>query len=710
MVPDWKNADLDKLANNLAQIDWTYELEGMTGLTCWDFLKSKINDETDRCVPKKLRRVSSRPLWMNKNIMRLIRKKKRIWKWYTSSYYCRHDYHEYLAYKQIQSEVRKAVRNAKRNFERKLAREANKNNTKPFYSYMKKRTCNKVGVGPLKNSSGQLVTDDEKMAEMLNEFFCSVFTREDCSRVPEAEQLFEGEEPLESIEFSVEAVRKKLQQLRPNSAPGPDRLWPRVLQGLSGVISLPLAIVYTRCLADGSVPADWRVANVTPIFKKGSKGVTGNYRPVSLTCVLCKVMEGILRDAIVNHLESYNLLRSSQHGFMAGKSTLSNLLEYLEELTSLVDQGHSVDVIYLDFAKAFDKVPHLRLIRKCEGLGIQGKILLWIQNWLSDRKQRVILNGMSSSWGDVLSGVPQGSVLGPTLFLIFINDIDCAVEVTRGLIKKFADDTKCYMVVDSEEEKERFQAMLDGLSTWSIEWQMSFNMDKCHVMHLGRKNMNHTYDWGGGQLEVTDSEKDVGVMISNTLKPSLQCASAAKKANQVLGQISRAISFRDKYTFCKLYKVYVRPHLQYCSSAWSPYTVADNEILENVQRRAVNMITNLTGTYEQKLATLGMYTLEESRIRGDMIEMYKLMSGKSKCEASKFFKLMPAREGASSTRSNTGYLNVEEPPLAKSDMRRNFFSYRCPRVWNSLPDAIKQVGTVNSFKAAYDAHVAESRV
>ena len=189
-----------------------------------------------------------------------------------------------------------------------------------------------------------------------------------------------------------------------------------------------------------------------------------------------------------------------------------------------------------------------------------------------------------------------------------------------------------------------------------------------------------------------------------------QCAKGAKKANQVLGQISRAISFRDKYTFCKLYKVYVRPHLQYCSSAWSPYTVADNEILENVQRRAVNMITNLTGTYEQKLATLGIYTLEESRIRGDMIEMYKLMSGKSKCEASKFFKLMPAREGARSTQSNTGYLNVEEPHLAKSDMRRNLLFYRCPRVWNSLPDAIKQVGTVNSFKAAYDAHVAESRV
>ena len=444
---------------------------------------------------------------------------------------------------------------------------------------------------------------------------------------------------------------------------------------------------------------------MTPIFKKGSKGSPGNYRPVSLTCVLCKVMKSILRDAIVQHLEQYSLLRKSQHGFMAGKSTLSNLLEYLEDLTRLVDEGHAVDIVYLDFAKAFDKVPHMRLMRKCEGLGIQGDILRWVQEWLTDRKQRVVLNGKCSKWGDVLSGVPQGSVLGPTLFLIFINDIDIASDVTGAFIKKFADDTKCYQVVKTQEDREKFQAMLDNLAKWSSDWQMLFNVDKCHVLHIGKKNPEFEYNWGAGQLEVTEEEKDVGVMIAKSLKPSLQSARAAMKANQVLGQMSRGITYRDKYTFTRLYKVYVRPHLQYCSSAWSPYTVADKELLENVQRRAVRMISNLQGSYEQKLRVLGLTTLEENRVRGDMVEMYKMMTGKGKVDFRDWFQLAPSREGAGNTRGSTGYLNVMVSPQSNSEVRRNFFSHRCPRLWNSLPDSVKMVNTVDGFKAAYDDHV-----
>ena len=300
---------------------------------------------------------------------------------------------------------------------------------------------------------------------------------------------------------------------------------------------------------------------------------------------------------------------------------MTNLLEYLEELSSLVDKGHAVDIVYLDFSKAFDKVPHQRLLLKCQGLGIRGNVLAWIADWLVDRKQRVVLNGQASEWGKVISGVPQGSVLGPTLFLIFINDIDIAVEATGAILKKFADDTKCYMVVETEEDKARFQTMLSSLMRWSEKWQMLFNMDKCHVLHAGRHNPQYDYVWGGGWLEVAKAEKDVGVMIAIDRKPSVQCARVAKKANMVLGQLARSVSYRDRVTFVRLYQVFVLPHLCYCAPAWSPYTRADMELLEKVQKRAVMMVTNIKGDYLERLAILGMRKLEDRRIRGDLIEL-----------------------------------------------------------------------------------------
>ena len=168
--------------------------------------------------------------------------------------------------------------------------------------------------------------------------------------------------------------------------------------------------------------------------------------------------------------------------------------------------------------------------------------------------------------------------------------------------------------------------------------------------------------------------------------------------------MSRAVTYRDKYTFSRLYKVYVRPHLQYCSSAWSPYTVADKELLEKVQYRAVKMISNISGTYEQKLKQLGLTTLEENRQRGDMVEMFKLMTGRTKVDYTQWFTLSTVRQGAGSIRANSGYLNVELPDRASTAVRRNFFSHRCPPVWNSLPDNVKMASTVNSFKAAYDDH------
>ena len=215
-------------------------------------------------------------------------------------------------------------------------------------------------MGPLKDENGAIKTDDESMVDILNSFFSSVFTREDLSDPPQPRASFEGEVPLTSIHITPEKVTEKLGKLRPGSAPGSDKIYPRILNTLKEELSIPLAIIFNKSLTEGVVPIDWKVANVTPIFKKGSKTEPGNYRPVSLTSVVCRVMESLLRDSIVSHLTLHSLINKTQHGFVPNRSCLTNLLEYLEKMTDLIDQGHSVDIFYLDFAKAFDKVPHVQ--------------------------------------------------------------------------------------------------------------------------------------------------------------------------------------------------------------------------------------------------------------------------------------------------------------------------------------------------------------
>ena len=220
------------------------------------------------------------------------------------------------------------------------------------------------------------------------------------------------------------------------------------------------------------------------------------------------------------------------------------------------------------------------------------------------------------------------------------------------------------------------------------------------------KYMRHEYKLGSRTLEASKWKKDVGVIINDDLKPSLQCARAAAKANQVLGQIARGVSYRDKETMLRLYKTYVRPHLEYCQAAWSPWLLGDQKILEQVQQRAVKLMTNLRSkTYEGKLKELGLTTLLERRKRGDMITMFRIMTGKDKVDPSLWFRMPIPRGGAASTRQNTGFLNVEKPLRSNWELRRNQFSQRVVDDWNLLPDWVKQATSVNSFKNNIDRHL-----
>ena len=443
------------------------------------------------------------------------------------------------------------------------------------------------------------------------------------------------------------------------------------------------------------MPEDWKKAKVIPIFKKGAKGKAENHRPVSLTCTVCKLMEGVIREKITDHLNFNSLLNKSQHGFIQNRSCQTNLLEFMDFITEKVDNGESVDIVYLDYSKAFDKISHKKLITKLKAHGISGKVADWIQEWLRGRTQYVVINGSKSGVIYVISGVPQGSVLGPILFLIYINDIDDVAKKLE-ILKKFADDTKGAKVIKDQTDHNDMQLSLVELSKWSKKWSMDFNIKKCKIMHVGRNNPKYKYNIDGVDLTVVEAERDVGVCITDNLKPSKHCQESVGKARGVLGKITRCFHYRDREVFLRLYKQYVRPHLEFSSSVWSPWTNADINALEDVQMKAVRMISGLrSNEYEGKLAELKLWSLAKRREMFDLVQMYKIAYniGDVKCNIT-FQRDLQRRN---MTRNQNDSLNLVKKN-ARLDCRKNFFTNRIVNAWNLVPSNIKQSSTVKIFK------------
>ena len=382
------------------------------------------------------------------------------------------------------------------------------------------------------------------------------------------------------------------------------------------------------------------------------------------------------------------------------------MLETADFLTYCVSRKLPIDVILLDFAKAFDKVPHKRLLLKLEAYGIEGKVLNWIKAFLSNRTQRVMLGDILSDWEKVTSGVPQGSVLGPLLFIIFINDLPDILSSSTNC-KMYADDTKLLSVVNTEADRLRLQADLDSIVNWTRTWLMELNVKKCKVMHINESNLEPSSyfmdeisinsDTNRLVLETSLSERDLGVQVSANLKYEDQVRIVANKANEMLGILKHTFVSRETQLWKKLYTTYIRPHLEFAIAAWNPHLEKDILLLENVQRRATKVPQEMKSfEYETRCSKLGITTLRERRVRGDLIQKFKFEKGLEVIDWYKQPLSIPPRAG----HRTRFHREIDNNCL----VRFNFFNNRIVSAWNALPDDVVESDGINAFKANLDKH------
>jgi hypothetical protein len=689
----WK-ADLQSMRTHLQRFDLLSLLDDNIEQS-WNNFKNLLSTLIELYCPLLPARSSTKPKWMNRHIRTKLNQKARAWRLARTTLL---DCHQ-LRYRALRNECKSLIRTARTTYDSTIL-EIAVTEPKKFYAHINSKLKCKDRIPCIQISPAQEATTDHMKANALSNFFQSVFVKED--EIFASEHTPYTDMRLETINILEDDVNKVLRLLKPAKAAGPDSIPSRLLKELADEFAPVLTRIFRQSLDCGLLPSDWKLAHISPIYKGGSKHAPNSYRPISLTCICCKLLERLIKKAMTDFLEGNQLLNDAQHGFREKRSCLTNLLYSFERWTKYMDEHTPVDVIYIDFKKAFDSVPHKRLMKKLSLHGIDGKLLQWIEGFVTGRSQCVQVNGIPSDWVAVESGVPQGSVLGPLLFIVYVNDIP---ELLDCDILMFADDIKIWKQIKTPSDCFNLQKDLDILEQWSHTWLLSFNNAKCSTLRISsnHEQETQTYYLNNTALPVAEKEKDLGVIVHKSLKPSIQCAKAAAKATSVMRRIKRAFPVISIEMFGKIYGSFVRSHLEYAVQAWMPWLKKDKILLENVQRRSTKLVTGLFNVnHQEREQILGLFPLSYRQLRGDLILTYKLVRTPDfPLRMEDFFSLSRSVQ----LRGHPWKLTKERSNLLT---RQSSFSQRVINKWNSLPSSVVAAPTLEIFKFSLDNFLANT--